>query len=120
VSNQQNKKIICFDKIDRNMLRKRMAEPSNRFNLDFNRLGIKDKPLWEYDCKDSVALAVCKNAVVAACKSKIVALDLQDGKALWSEAVPAAPVPWGLAIDRDGRAIVTLEDGQVLCMGSGG
>ena len=119
-SNQQNKKIMCFDKIDRNMLRKRMATPSNRFNLDFNRLGIKDKPLWNYNCKDSVALAVCTNAVVAACKSEIVALDLQDGKVLWSHAVPAAPVPWGLAIDRDGRAVVTLEDGQVLCLGSGG
>jgi len=52
-----------------------------------------------------------------ACKSEIVALDLQDGKVLWSEGVPVAPVPWGLAIDRDGRAVVTLEDGQVLCFG---
>jgi len=120
VSNQQNKKIMCFDKIDKNMLRKRMTEPSNRFNLDFNRLRIKNKPLWDYDCKDSVAMAVCKNAVVVACKSTIIALDLQDGKVLWSESVPVSPVPWGLAIDRDGRTVVTLEDGQVLCMGSGG
>jgi len=120
VSNQQNKKIMCFDKIDRNMLRERMAEPRNRYNLDFNRLGIKDKPLWNYDCRDSVAMAVCKNAVVVACKSEIVALDVQDGKVLWSEGVPAAPVPWGLAVDRHGRAVVTLEDGQVLCLGSGG
>ena len=97
-----------------------MAAPSNRFNLDFNRLGIKDKTLWDYNCRDSVAFAACSNAVVVACKSEIVALDIQDGKVLWSEAVPAAPVPWGLAVDRDGRAIVTLEDGQVLCMGSGG
>ncbi len=118
VSNQQNKRIMSLDKIDRNMLRKRMAAPSNRFNLDFNRLGIKNKPLWNYNCKDSVALAVCKNAVVAACKSEIVALDLQDGKVLWSQPVPAAPVPWGLAIDRNGRAVVTLENGQVLCLGN--
>ena len=117
VSNQQNKKIMCFDKIDRNMLRERMAEPRNRFTLDFNRFGIKEKPLWNHDCKDSVAMAVCRNAVVVACKSEIIALDLQDGKVLWSEGVPAAPVPWGLAIDRNGRAIVTLEDGQILCFG---
>jgi outer membrane protein assembly factor BamB len=116
-SNQQNKKIISFDKIDRNVLRKRMAEPRNRFSLDFNRLGIKDKPLWDYDCKDSVAMAVCNNAVVVACKSEIVALDLRNGKVLWSESVPAAPVPWGLAIDRDGRVVVTLEDGRILCFG---
>ena len=116
-SNQHNKKIMCFDKIKRNVLRKRMAEPRNRFTLDFNRLGIKDKPLWDYDCKDSVAMAVCNNAVVVACKSEIVALDLQDGKVLWSEGVPAAPVPWGLAVDRNGRIVVTLEDEQILCFG---
>ena len=95
-----------------------MAEPGNRFNLDWNRLGIRDKPLWGYNCRDSVAMAVCKNAVVMACKSKVVALDLQDGKVLWTEVVPAAPVPWGLAIDRDGRTVVTLEDGQVICLGN--
>jgi outer membrane protein assembly factor BamB len=117
VSNQQNKKIMCFSKIDRSFLKERMTEPSNRFNLDWNKLGIKDKSLWGYNCEDSVAMAVCKNAVVMACKSKIVALDLQDGKVLWAEDVSVPPVPWGLAIDRDGHAIVTLEDGQVLCIG---
>jgi len=44
-------------------------------------------------------------------------LNLQDGKMLWSQSVPSAPVPWGLAVDRDGRVVVTLEDGQVLCFG---
>jgi outer membrane protein assembly factor BamB len=120
VSNQRNKKIMCFSKINPNMLRERMAEPSNRFNLEWNRLGIKDKPLWDYDCKDSVAFAVCSNAVVVACKSEIVALGLLDGKILWSQSIPAAPVPWGLAVDRDGRAVVTLEDGRILCLGSSG
>jgi len=119
VSNQNNKKILCFDHLDKKLLRAKMANPGNRFNINWSRLGIKDKPLWDYDCKDSVAMAVCKNAVVVACKSEIVALDLQDGKVLWSHDVPAAPVTWGLAIDRDGRAIVSLEDGQILCLGSG-
>jgi outer membrane protein assembly factor BamB len=118
VSNQNDKKILCFDKLDKKLLRAKMANPGNRFNINWSRLGIRDKPLWNYDCKDSVAMAVCKNAVVVACKSEIVALDLQDGKVLWSQAIPAAPVTWGLAIDRDGRAIVSLEDGQILCLGS--
>jgi len=48
-------------------------------------------------------------------KSEIVALNLRDGKVLWSESVPSAPVDLGLAVDRDGRVIVTLEDGQILC-----
>jgi len=94
-----------------------MAEPSNRFNVDWKRLGVSDKPLWSYDCKDSVALAVCSNAVVVAKKSEIVALNLKDGSILWSESVPSAPVSWGLAVDRNGRTVVTLEDGQILCFG---
>jgi len=65
-------------------------------------------------------MAVCKNAVVVGRKTQIVALDLQKGKVLWSEGVPVSPVPWGLAVDRNGRTVVTLEDGQVLCLGSGG
>ena len=117
VSNQNNKKILCFDQIDKKLLRAKMANPGNRFNINWSRLGVKDKPLWDYDCKDSVAMAVSKNAVVVACKTEIVALDLQDGKVLWSQPVPAAPVTWGLAIDCDGRAAVTLEDGQILCFG---
>ena len=80
-------------------------------------VGIKDKPLWSYDCKESVALAVCRNAVVIANRTEIIALGLKDGEVLWSQSVPTHPVPWGLAVDRNGRIIVTLEDGQVLCFG---
>ena len=94
-----------------------MAQPGNRFNLDWNRFGIRDKPIWSYDCKDSVAMAACNNSVVVAKKSEIVALNIEDGSVLWSEEVPSTPVSWGLAVDRDGRVIVTLEDGQVLCFG---
>jgi len=50
-------------------------------------------------------------------KSEIVVLNLKGGKILWSQPVPSAPVPCGLAVDRDGRIVVTLEDGQVLCFG---
>jgi len=117
VTNQNNKRVSCFAHIDRKLLSKRMTEPSNRFNVDWRRLGIQDKPLWSYNCKDSIALAACANAVVVAKKSEVVALNLQDGRILWSQPVPSAPVPWGLAVDPDGRVIVTLEDGQLLCFG---
>jgi outer membrane protein assembly factor BamB len=119
-SGRSDKKVLCFDRIDRKSLRKKMAQPGNRFHIDWKRLGIKDKPLWDYDCKDSVAVAVCSNAVVVAGKSEIVALSLRDGTKLWSQDVPSAPVPWGLAVDSDGRTIVTLEDGEVLCLGRSG
>lgn len=118
VSNQNNKKVFCFGGINRQLLRQRMANPGNRFNIDWKKLGIKEKPLWNYDCKESVALAVCKNAVVVANKKEIVALDLKDGKVLWSQPVPSPPVPWGLAVDRNGNVVVSLENGQVLCFGS--
>jgi outer membrane protein assembly factor BamB len=73
--------------------------------------------LWSYDYKDGRAIAVCPNGVVVAGKSEVVALNLEDGKLLWSQPLPAPAVTWGLAIDRDGRVIVTLEDGQVVCFG---
>ena len=62
-------------------------------------------------------MAACNNSVVVAKKSEIVALNIEDGSVLWSEEVPSTPVSWGLAVDRDGRVIVTLEDGRVLCFG---
>jgi outer membrane protein assembly factor BamB len=72
-------------------------------------------PLWERDCKESLALAVGRNAAVIANASELAALDLKDGRVLWQQSLLAPVVPWGLAVDRDGRVLVTLEDGQVLC-----
>jgi outer membrane protein assembly factor BamB len=119
-SGRNDRKVLCFDRIDRKLLRNKMAQPGNRFHIDWKRLGIKDKPLWDYDCKDSAAVAVCSNAVVVARRAEVVALDLKDGTKLWSQDVPSAPVPWGLAVEREGRVIVTLEDGEVLCLGRSG
>lgn len=75
-------------------------------------------PLWANKCKDIIALAVAPNAVVIAKPSELVAHDLQDGKVLWTQPLQAPPVPWGLAINRDGRIIITLEGGQVACFGT--
>ena len=47
----------------------------------------------------------------------IAALSLTDGKLLWRHSLPAGPVSWGLAIDREGRILVALRDGRVLCFG---
>ncbi len=75
------------------------------------------KPSWEFDCPKSTALAVGANAVVIATPGEVVALNLNDGRPLWRQPLPAAPVPWGLAINREGKVIVTLEGGRVLCFG---
>ncbi|HUT88979.1 MAG TPA: hypothetical protein VMY37_05765 [Thermoguttaceae bacterium] len=50
----------------------------------------------------------------------ITALGIQDGKPLWKHPLPAAPVAWGLAVDRRGRVLVTLRDGRVLSFGPEG
>ena len=108
VSNERNKKILCFDEVD---------ERSLRGKVDWRKLTIRDKSQWEFSCKDSVAFAACRNAVLIASASEVVALNLKSGAKLWSEALPAPPVEWGLAVDRDGHVVVALEDGQVLCFG---
>ena len=115
-----NHKVMCFAHIDRQLLSSCVVSPQEQswFTFKWGKFDIPGlKPLWEYNCQASVALAVCRNAVVVAKKSEIVALNLQDGSILWVHPIPSAPVPWGLAIDREGRVIVTLKNGHVLCFG---
>jgi len=35
---------------------------------------------------------------------------------LWTQPLPAPPLPWGLALARDGRVLVSLENGDVVCL----
>jgi len=120
-----NRKIMCFNNIDKQILNNSVFDPAKEpfhISAGWGKLDIEDKPLWEYDCEEAVAMARCENAVVIAVKSyggtiSAGALNLQDGKQLWGHVLPCSPVPWGLAVDRDGRIIVTLKDGQVLCFG---
>jgi len=112
---KNNRKIICYNHIDRRLLNNSVAEQTYAgYRLpEWGRLDIANKPLWEYNCEESVALAVCKNAVVVANTSELTVLSIRNGKILWTQLLDYAPVPWGLAVGRDGRIIVTLEDGQV-------
>ncbi len=105
-----NSKIMCFPRVE--------GEKRRLFLRGWGKPSIPGlKPLWERNCEDSVALAVCRNAVVVATESEVVALNLRDGSLLWRQPLPSAPVPWGLAVDREGRVIVTLDDGHVICFG---
>jgi len=76
-------------------------------------------PLWEADCKESAAVALTRNALVVTRPAEIAAFNPENGRSLWGQMLPGAPVPWGLAVDRTGRAIVALEGGQVVCYGGG-
>jgi hypothetical protein len=83
--------------------------------------------IWSNDklLQEVAAVAFTKNAVVVTglnrsprddkdIKAEICALSLTDGKPLWRMPLPGVPTAWGLALDGDGRMIVTLLDGRVL------
>ena len=105
-----NTKLLCFASLQ-----------SDRADLQRSLWGKTQtklaKATWEFDCPKSLAVAVCPNAVVIATPTEIIALSLQDARVLWKQALPAAPVAWGIAVNREGKVIVTLEGGRVLCFG---
>ena len=47
----------------------------------------------------------------------LVAQRPAEGGELWSQPLPAEPVRWGLAVDAQGRVIVALRNGQIICFG---
>ncbi|UCC97535.1 MAG: PQQ-binding-like beta-propeller repeat protein [Phycisphaerales bacterium] len=120
MTHEKNKQVLCFEHINRRSLSRSLANPRNQFLVDWVRLGVRDKPLWIYDCKTSRAVAFCANAVVIAGESQIAGLSMEDGGVLWSYDLPTPAIEWGLAIDSEGRAVVTLENGTLLCFGQAG
>jgi hypothetical protein len=105
-----NTKLMCFASLGD---RRAEFQKTNWGKLNVAR----PQALWAQNFKDSLALAVGPNAVVIATPTEVTALALKDGSILWKHALPAAPVPWGLAVNREGKVIVTLEGGRVICFG---
>jgi outer membrane protein assembly factor BamB len=74
------------------------------------------------------ALALAQDAVVALCRTPVARslypqyhvclLDRDTGALMFQHELPGAPRLNGLAIDRDGRVLVTLDDGGVAAFGS--
>lgn len=103
-------KIMCFDRVTKNR--------GQTYLAGWGKTAIGGlKPKWQYDCPRSKAAVICKNAVVVATETQLIALNLTDGKKLWQHNLPASPALWGMAVDRNGKIILTLENGQVLCFG---
>jgi hypothetical protein len=50
----------------------------------------------------------------------VVAYGRDDGEKMWEIDLPSAPLHDGLAIAADGRVVVALRDGAVLCISANG
>jgi len=92
----------------------------------------KPKAIWTAPPLGEVAgIVIMKDAVLIASvertqtnnetktASSLTALNLSDGKALWKQPLPAEPVSFGLAVDRENRVLVSFRDGRVLGFGAG-
>ena len=121
-----NRKVMCFNPLDRIKLSGCVLhwETAELMISGWGRFEIPDQPLWQYESENSyewpppqTALAVGKNAVVLAERLNVLAFDLNDGSVLWSKSLPSPTVSWGLAVDRDGRVVITLKNGRILCFG---
>jgi outer membrane protein assembly factor BamB len=73
------------------------------------------------------AIVVAKNSIVVAGQMQdvaqnrkivpaILALDPDDGSVQWAHRLPDRVVSWGLTVNRDGRLLVTLANGDIACL----
>lgn len=75
---------------------------------------------------EAVAMVVCPNAIVAAVQQQhkfrsqrqwfVAALDKQTGRELWRQELPSIPLPDGLLVDGNGKVVVCLTNGSVVCL----
>jgi outer membrane protein assembly factor BamB len=114
-----NGKLLCYEPLDKDALSRCVTNEKipRHITQAWGAFKVAKKPLWNYDCPESIAVAMTTNAVVVANSSKVTAIELSSGRPLWSENLPSAPVPWGMAVDRNGRVVMSLVDGRVLCIG---
>ena len=84
------------------------------------------KSVWNIKTTEQPrAIVVGANAVLIAgeatlppegeAEPQIVAYSLEDGSEIWREVLPATPIWWGAATDGDGRVVVSLQDGAMVC-----
>lgn len=103
-----NADLLCYDRIQ--------ADRAPRLHAAWGKPQVADaRPIWRARVPDSRAIAVGSNAAVLALPDALVAVALDDGRELWRHVLPDLSIPWGLALDREGRVLVSLENGDVLC-----
>jgi len=112
-------KVMGFTNFDRQGFARRLANAGNRFQVDWGKIAPSTKPAWSAEFEKVRAMAACRNAVLLATDTALVALNMADGSVRWKQPLPKAAAAWGVAVDSAGRAVVTLVDGKVLCFGPG-
>ncbi len=112
--------VSCFDPIGSGALSKCVTDTRapRHITQAWGRFKVANAPRWERDLPESQAVALAANAVVVAAASTLKAFDPASGGEFWSKPLPASPVPRGLAVDREGRVVVSLVDGSVTCFGA--
>lgn len=91
------------------------------------RRGPQRKALWERPGRRYHSLIVAPGVLLAAGhvgddESRdpfLAAIDVGDGSDIWTRELPAPAVKGGTAVDHEGRIIVSLKDGRVLCFTAG-
>ena len=78
---------------------------------------VDDSIVWAGQTADVCGLAVGTDGLVVLHQDSVEGVSA-DGQSLWSARLPAAPVRWGVALTGK-ECVVTLSDGQVVCLASG-
>jgi outer membrane protein assembly factor BamB len=116
-----NRKLLCYAPLDTDVLSRCVTDEkiARHVTQAWGQFRVEAQPRWVRDVPDSKAIAVAPNAVVVADDAHVTAFGVADGNLLWRQELPAAPVPWGMAVSRNGRVLLTLVDGRVVCLGEG-
>ena len=80
-----------------------------------------DLKSWATEPLVPIAFALAKDQLVAAYQSgrdyRVSGFRRSDGVKLWTVDLPEQPAMGRLALDRDGRVLLALCDGSILCLG---
>jgi len=130
--------LVCWDTemMDALLELRKKEKELVQSKLDWRRRGRATQALEQYvrltgkwgpQNRDTLAVVVAANAVVAACELPargdqdprwvLTALASEDGRTMWQQQLPAEPLLNGLIVDRNGRVLVALKDGRVVCFG---
>ena len=106
---------------------------ANRFSRNIVRaLSSRGEERWQSNLGDSgkfeaLSLTVAPNAIVTVARYQdlrravpqyfLTAMHPENGNQLFQIEVPGEPLPGGLIIDREGRILVSLIDGGIVCFG---